>query len=87
MEDASDDETDQISTRTLALARYKRNHELMSDVFRQAAFGEFWTPFSYPRHLFFVAGDKSTAPKSPYSIFDKETLETQTVSAQRVHTL
>ncbi|TFK20615.1 hypothetical protein FA15DRAFT_673355 [Coprinopsis marcescibilis] len=65
VDDGSDDETDQIATRTLALARYKRNHELMSDVFRQAAFG-----------------DKSITPKSPYSIFDKETLEGQTARLQ-----
>lgn len=33
------DEVDSISTRTLALARYKRNHDWMNDVFNQAAFG------------------------------------------------
>ncbi|KZP09117.1 hypothetical protein FIBSPDRAFT_938639 [Athelia psychrophila] len=36
---ASRDEADQISTRSLALTRYKRNHELMNEVFQYAAFG------------------------------------------------
>lgn len=35
----SPDELEQISTRTLALARYKRNHEFMHEVFNYAAFG------------------------------------------------
>lgn len=30
-----------ISTRTLAITRYKRNHELMEEVFKKAAFGDF----------------------------------------------
>lgn len=34
----SADEVDQISTRTLAVARYKHNHDWMNDVFRQAAY-------------------------------------------------
>ena len=34
----SADEIDQISTRTLAVARYKHNHDWMNDVFRQAAY-------------------------------------------------
>lgn len=33
------DEFEMISTRTLGLARYKRNHELMEEVFKKAAFG------------------------------------------------
>lgn len=33
------DEMDGISTRTLALTRYKRNHDLMNEVFVHAAFG------------------------------------------------
>ncbi|KAF6745014.1 hypothetical protein DFP72DRAFT_993186 [Ephemerocybe angulata] len=43
------DETDQIST-SLALTRYKRNHEFMNDVFRQAAFGMFLLPVPPYRH-------------------------------------
>jgi len=38
-DDDSADEAEHISTRTLALTRYKRNHELMDEVFRHAAFG------------------------------------------------
>ncbi|KAF7768088.1 hypothetical protein Agabi119p4_7331 [Agaricus bisporus var. burnettii] len=38
-EDDSGDEVDQVSTRTLAMTRYKRNHELMNAVFQTAAFG------------------------------------------------
>ncbi|EMD39494.1 hypothetical protein CERSUDRAFT_111802 [Gelatoporia subvermispora B] len=34
------DETDLISTRSLALARYRRNHEFMNEVFMYAAFGK-----------------------------------------------
>jgi hypothetical protein len=33
------EDLDSISTRSLALTRYKRNHDLMNEVFRQAAFG------------------------------------------------
>jgi len=35
------DEDSAISVRTLALSRYKRNHELMEEVFQRAAFGMF----------------------------------------------
>ncbi|KAF5309335.1 hypothetical protein D9611_014001 [Ephemerocybe angulata] len=65
-DDGSDDETDQISTRTLALTRYKRNHEFMNDVFRQAAFGDKNRP----------------PQPSPYSIFNKEDLERKTAQLQ-----
>ena len=37
-EDPADD-LEHISTRTLAMTRYKRNHELMNEVFMFAAFG------------------------------------------------
>lgn len=40
MEDEdSGDEHEHISTRSLALARYKRNHEFMNEVFMHAALG------------------------------------------------
>ncbi|KAI0793053.1 hypothetical protein BC629DRAFT_1592965 [Irpex lacteus] len=39
-EDDSADESEMISVRNLALARYRRNHEFMSSVFNQAAFGK-----------------------------------------------
>ncbi|KAF5314563.1 hypothetical protein D9611_007036 [Ephemerocybe angulata] len=44
------DEMDQISTLSLALTRYKRNHEFMNDVFRQAAFGMSLLPVPPYRH-------------------------------------
>ncbi|KAF8890034.1 hypothetical protein CPB84DRAFT_1963963, partial [Gymnopilus junonius] len=63
----SGDEVDQISTRTLALTRYKRNHEWMNEVFHQAAFGKSF----------------ATEPKpSPYSIFSKSDLEEKTTKLQ-----
>ena len=34
------DEYEAISTRTLAIERFKRNHELMADVFTAASKGE-----------------------------------------------
>ncbi|KAG2118396.1 hypothetical protein DEU56DRAFT_838162 [Suillus clintonianus] len=37
-DDESADESELLSTRTLAITRYRRNHELMEEVFRQAAF-------------------------------------------------
>ena len=35
----STEESEMISTRTLALTRYRRNHEFMNEVFMYAAFG------------------------------------------------
>ncbi|EGN97871.1 hypothetical protein SERLA73DRAFT_109126 [Serpula lacrymans var. lacrymans S7.3] len=64
-EDDSADESEFISTRTLALTRFRRNHELMEEVFKQAAFGN----------------KKSSPPPSPYSIFDKSELDTKAVRA------
>jgi len=58
-EEDSAEELEHISTRTLALTRYKRNHEFMNEVFMHAAFGE--------KHL--------PKPPVPYSIFDKAELE------------
>lgn len=43
-EEDSADELENISTKTLALTRYKRNHELMNEVFAYAAFGLFRCP-------------------------------------------
>lgn len=40
-EEDSAEELEHISTRTLALTRYRRNHELMNEVFTHAAFGQF----------------------------------------------
>jgi hypothetical protein len=44
-EEDSADELENISTKTLALTRYKRNHELMNEVFAYAAFGQFRRPW------------------------------------------
>ncbi|KAJ3749564.1 hypothetical protein DFH05DRAFT_1521183 [Lentinula detonsa] len=59
-DDDSGDEVDSISTRTLALTRYKRNHDLMNEVFVKASFGV--QPNSKPT-------------TSPYAIFDKKELD------------
>jgi len=72
-DDESGDEIDQLSTRTLALARYKRNHDWMNEVFCQAAFGK-------------VLNDGKSnikdkdKKKTPYSIFSKTELEGKVVS-------
>jgi len=58
-EEDSAEELEHISTRTLALTRYRRNHELMNEVFTHAAFGNKQPP----------------KPSAPYSIFDKAELE------------
>ncbi|KAI0292831.1 hypothetical protein B0F90DRAFT_1644717 [Multifurca ochricompacta] len=58
-EEDSADELEHISTRTLALTRYGRNHELMNEVFMHAAFGDKHPP----------------KPPAPFSIFDKAELE------------
>ncbi|CDO72233.1 hypothetical protein BN946_scf184970.g85 [Trametes cinnabarina] len=58
-DDDSADESETISTRTLALTRYRRNHEYMNEVFMYAAFGD----------------KDATSPPAPYSIFKKEDLD------------
>jgi len=58
-EEDSAEELEHISTRTLSLTRYRRNHELMNEVFTHAAFGNKLQP-------------KLAAP---YSVFDKAELE------------
>ncbi|KAI0365351.1 hypothetical protein BV20DRAFT_766440 [Pilatotrama ljubarskyi] len=60
-DDDSADESETISTRTLALTRYRRNHELMNEVFMYAAFGN----------------KNAISPPPPYSIFKKDELEEQ----------
>lgn len=76
----SSDELEQISTRTLALSRYKRNHELMNEVFMHAAFG--MGPSTYLMLLANTSpGDKTIPKTSPaYSIFSKDDLEAKLVS-------
>lgn len=76
----SSDELEQISTRTLALSRYKRNHELMNEVFMHAAFG--MDPSTYLLLLANTSPGDKTIPKTPpaYSIFSKDDLEAKLVS-------
>ncbi|KAK7025540.1 hypothetical protein VNI00_015893 [Paramarasmius palmivorus] len=62
MDDDSGDEGDMISTKTLALTRYKRNHDLMNEVFTQAGYRDKYKP--------------KASPTAPYkSTFDKAELE------------
>jgi len=56
-------EKEMISTRTLALTRFQRNHEFMDEVFMQAALGDKHPP----------------KRESPWSIFDVTELESKTV--------
>ncbi|TFK40731.1 hypothetical protein BDQ12DRAFT_627394 [Crucibulum laeve] len=65
-DDDSGDETDLISTRTLAMTRYRRNHELMNEVFKHAAYGDKNEP----------------ERPSPYSIFSKPDLEDKVAKLQ-----
>ncbi|KAF8736035.1 hypothetical protein AX14_000979 [Amanita brunnescens Koide BX004] len=65
-EDDSADETEQISTKTLAITRYRRNHELINEVFTYAALGN----------------KSSPAPTAPYSIFNQSELESKIAKLQ-----
>ncbi|KAJ7156869.1 hypothetical protein C8R43DRAFT_997483 [Mycena crocata] len=60
-DDDSGDEHDTISTRALSLTRYRRNHDIMAEVFTHAAF----SPKNVP------------PPPSPFLIFNKDELEAQ----------
>lgn len=75
-------EKEMISTRTLALTRFQRNHEFMDEVFMQAALGASMT-LIYPSlrtHTLDNPGDKHPLKKqSPWSIFDISELESKTV--------
>ena len=75
------DEYDHISTRSLALARYKRNHELMNEVFMHAAFGRFNVSYQFPSaHQILPLGEKN--PKDTlktYACFDGAELKEKTV--------
>jgi len=60
--DEDEEEKEMISTRTLALTRFQRNHEFMDEVFMRAALGDRHPP----------------RKKSPWSIFDISELENKT---------
>ncbi|KAF8158213.1 hypothetical protein B0H34DRAFT_445707 [Crassisporium funariophilum] len=70
-EDDSGDEVDQISTRTLAVARYKRNHDWMNDVFRQAAYGS----------------RTAEPQPTPYSIFSKDDMDEKAKLQEEIEAL
>ena len=82
--DVDDLEKEMISTRTLALARFQRNHEFMDEVFMRAALG-LSIPLIHPpirTHQSDNLGDKHPPKrKSPWSIFDVSELESKTVGA------
>ncbi|KAJ3868863.1 hypothetical protein EV359DRAFT_31371 [Lentinula novae-zelandiae] len=63
-DDDSGDEIDSISTRTHALMRYKRNHDLMNEVFVKASFGDSKPPTS-PYAIF----DKKELDEKAVSLF------------------
>ena len=89
-DDDSADESETISTRTLALTRYRRNHEFMNEVFMYAAFGTRIIFLSSFVHVFdrFGPGDKKAPPPpSPYSVFKLSDLDDKVVrglSSRRV---
>ncbi|EIW81519.1 hypothetical protein CONPUDRAFT_165633 [Coniophora puteana RWD-64-598 SS2] len=75
-DDEDAEESEMISTRALAMTRYRRNHELMEAVFKEAAFGD----------------KKPAAPRSPYAQWDHAAIdnkvatlrgEMETLKAQR----
>ena len=76
------DELETISARTLALTRYRRNHEYMNEVFMYAAFGAHISTLTVPDIVitFLDAGDKNVAqPPQPFSIFKLSELEDKAV--------
>jgi hypothetical protein len=84
------DEADHISARTLASVRYKRNHELMNEVFMYAAFGKHIcnVTFLIAKHYTSAVGSNLTgdkvlppAPPAYSSLFKKDELDEKVVSA------
>ena len=76
------DDSDLITTRSLAVARYRRNHEFMNDVFMHAGFGV--SLFLYYCIYFWLSSSigmlkEKADPKPAYSIFNKEDLESKLV--------
>lgn len=66
-DDDSGDEYDHVSTRSLALARYKRNHDYMNEVFMYAAFGD----------------KKPKEPENPYSCFNEDEMKEQIAKLEK----
>lgn len=73
------DENDTISTRALSLTRYRRNHDIMAEVFTHAAYCK--VIFYGPNIASEQFSDPKNAPPPPaaFSIFNKAELEAQTV--------
>ena len=81
-DDDSADESETISTRTLALTRYRRNHEFMNEVFVHAAFrtSSFLKKICF--HLHNSPGnllEKPEESKPAYSIFKLDDIEAKIV--------
>ena len=68
-EDPADD-LEHISTRTLAMTRYKRNHELMNEVFMFAAFGSYFSRPGSSANLVLMRRRRQTHRKAPTSVLD-----------------
>jgi len=66
-DDDSADEADMISARTLALTRFRRNHDIMNEVFMYAGFGNL---------------KEAPPPKPAYAVFKNEELEAQSIKLQ-----
>ncbi|KAH8119596.1 hypothetical protein DFH11DRAFT_1565886 [Phellopilus nigrolimitatus] len=66
-DDDSGDEYDHISTRSLALARYKRNHDYMNEVFMHAAFGD----------------KKPKEPQNPYACFEESEIKEKVMKLEK----
>ena len=73
-------EKEMISTRTLALTRFQRNHEFMDEVFLQAALGS-PIPLIFPTQTHTPSTGDKHPPKrnSPWSIFEVSELESKSV--------
>ncbi|KAG1883950.1 hypothetical protein F4604DRAFT_1677132 [Suillus subluteus] len=74
-DDESADVSELLSTRTLAITRYRRNHELMEEVFRHAAFDH-----SQVHHS--LDSKKPSSSKRIYEGFDKAELEAEIAKLQ-----
>lgn len=70
------DEAEQISTRSLALTRYKRNHDLMNEVFMYAAFGD---PVKRAEAQSKTAKREEEKIETPFSIFDTGEMDVKIV--------
>jgi hypothetical protein len=63
----------------IAVARYKRNHDWMNQVFYHAAFGKMMSTESTTTNNTSGAAATASQPKAAYSIFTKPDLDTNIV--------